>query len=126
MNNEFFLFKGLKSFFKRDVTLTNSDVITDLKTNLDIEFDQYQIQACLDLDQSPALWWQQQSANYKQLSKIAKHYLTIPCCCLPRLYRMNMEQRYLKLDRRKNLSQLCNAESKLWYLYYNEAVAELI
>ncbi|XP_037807752.1 uncharacterized protein LOC119601094 [Lucilia sericata] len=117
---------SLKSFFKRDVTLTNNDINADLKTNLDLEFEQYQTEQCLDLDQSPALWWHQQSDNYKQLSKVAKRYLTIPCCCLPRLCRVDMEQRYFKLDRRKNLSQFCNVESKLWYLYYNDAVAELV
>ncbi|KAI8122114.1 Zinc finger BED domain-containing protein 1 [Lucilia cuprina] len=117
---------SLKSFFKRDVTLTNTDINADLKTNLDLEFEQYQTEQCLDLDQSPALWWHQKSDNYKELSKVAKRYLTIPCCCLPRLCRVDMEQRYFKLDRRKNLSQFCNVESKLWYLYYNDAVAELI
>ncbi|XP_046808337.1 uncharacterized protein LOC111690950 isoform X2 [Lucilia cuprina] len=117
---------SLKSFFKRDVTFTNTDINADLKTNLDLEFEQYQTEQCLDLDQSPALWWHQKSDNYKELSKVAKRYLTIPCCCLPRLCRVDMEQRYFKLDRRKNLSQFCNVESKLWYLYYNDAVAELI
>ncbi|XP_065359157.1 uncharacterized protein LOC135953272 [Calliphora vicina] len=117
---------SLKLFFKRDVSLTNTEMTTDLKTNLDLEFEQYQAEACLDLDQSPALWWQQQSDNYKQLSQVANHYLTIPCCCLPRLCRLDLDQRYLKLNRRKNLSQFCHIESKLWYLYYNEAVSDLI
>ncbi|KAM7356098.1 uncharacterized protein ACRADG_001946 [Cochliomyia hominivorax] len=117
---------SLKSFFKRDATeIANNKVNSFSKTNFDLEFELYQNEACLDLDKSPALWWKQQCDNYKQLSKIAKFYLTIPCCCLPRLCRLNVEQRYLKLDQRRNLSQFCSAESKLWYLYYNDDIYEL-
>lgn len=101
---------------------SNCESNANLKTNLDLEIEQYQTELSLDLDQSPALWWQQQSSNYKQLSKIAKFYLTIPCCYLPRLCRLKLEERYYKLEQRKNLNHLCSTENKLWYLYYNDDV----
>ncbi|TMW50799.1 hypothetical protein DOY81_004128 [Sarcophaga bullata] len=106
---------SLKMFFKRDSCTINAKLIQETNTDLDKEFERYQMEESLDLDQSPALWWQQVTSNYKQLSKIAKYYLTIPSCCMPSLYRLDVEQRYFILNRRKCLSQLCQAEKIVYY-----------
>ena len=119
------LFEGLKVFFKRDCCAVNSENFQETNTNFDKEFERYQMEESLDLDQSPALWWQQVASNYKQLSNIAKCYITIPSFCMPNLYRLDVEQRYFILNRRKCLSQLCQTESKLWYLFYNDSLKKL-
>lgn len=118
-------FKGLKTFFKRDDCIVNSKMPEDTRTDLDKEFEQYQMEETLDLDQSPALWWHQVASNYRQLSNIAKYYLTIPSCCMPNLCRLDAEQKHFILNRRKSLSQLCQTENKLWYLFYNDSFIKL-
>ncbi|KAL5284368.1 hypothetical protein ACFFRR_006574 [Megaselia abdita] len=70
---------GLKMFFNRGKTSSESSQPKVRKTNLSVELSKYSTETPLDVEFCPLDWWKENNQKYKLLSKLSNKYFCVPC-----------------------------------------------